>query len=961
MRGASPSARGMRGMSPGGRLPPLGDPMDEDVMVKALDRSSIHQVLKAARASLAEPSRPFTPADRSLFQMADSGSASQTGSYAARPNSSYSVDQLSFVKDTFGRTDSARSNRASKPRYESIAEEADSRYRREGGSDVLRLDDDDASSAPRRSPQDSDDAPFSSDDDLTPVVASTSSGAPLPPRTPKRPPRPPGPGGGYPSGASASATRLSGGSSGYPDSAAGVLPTPPAEERSSSRRRSDASPRNRRRIMDCSPGPNARRPSPSPSPSPGGASSSGDPGTPSRRTRSKTGSDFGFGDLSQLDGEAWDNACEATVKLLQSFSDTKERKKSGGAEDILRVCDRVADLVDGIKAGQGSKSGQMAPMLLRAVLALLDLKDTTCLFRLSRCALALLQVDAAVSGVHSSGVQAAYLNIAKVLFKSSKVEGHDADFLKEGLLVPLLEVLQSSAPECASDDLRVYIVGVLKNVSMDEGNQKYLVQHGAVSALFHLMALDQLTGAAKEAQLLIQITATLRSLAGSGYKHFLTDERMDALTKIMSLFPTSLELLTNISRTLAKLTLHTSACEAYVKNDSHIRQLTNTLSANADHEPLVLRLSFVLGNLTAKSDRMRMVFGFDCEGNSLIPQLLGKYWQKDRQLNRLQLETGTTAAGAQEIEEILVKLVRVLANVAISAPAGSTLSASSAAVDPLLDMLGAKRIGDSEELVLNVVAAVTNLLFYDVPSNILFQEENKQLLCRLFRPLLLESYNVEALIETARALGNLSRHADARNCMASLRLDEVLVILLDHDDRDLVFYVCGALVNLAADAECTERLMTVCPLVEKLGRLLADVWDEKEMSLQLVSVKVLTNLSLDTSTTWPTHGSQEVRGALEMMIASDGSGLDEAAAADREQLLELSQHLLARLPPGSEKPLPTPDAAKTAAQDSGAKGGGGDANFVCPAPGCGRTFTSKGKLNAHVERRHAELSQPDLA
>merc|ERR1719305_75021 len=106
---------------------------------------------------------------------------------------------------------------------------------------------------------------------------------------------------------------------------------------------------------------------------------------------------------------------------------------------------------------------------------------------------------------------------------------------------------------------------------------------------------------------------------------------------------------------------------------------------------------------------------------------------------------------------------------------------------------------ESEELVLNTMAATTNLLFYgeQANGNLLFSAESKELLCRLLRPLLLESYNVEALIETARALGNLSRHEDARKCMVSLRLDEILVILLDHQDRDLVFYVCGALVNLA--------------------------------------------------------------------------------------------------------------------------------------------------------------------
>merc|ERR1740130_2201132 len=203
------------------------------------------------------------------------------------------------------------------------------------------------------------------------------------------------------------------------------------------------------------------------------------------------------------------------------------------------------------------------------------------------------------------------------------------------------------------------------------------------------------------------------------------------------------------------------------------------MSACGDSAPLVLRLGFVLGNITARSDRLRIVFAFDCEGTTLVPQLLRRYWQKDRQLARVELETGK-AAGAEEVEEVLVKLVRLLANVAISPSAGSVLASSSAVVDPLLDMLGAKRIGDSEELVLHVVSAVTNLLFYDVPSNLLIQEENKQLLCRLFRPLLLESYNEEALVETARALGNLSRHEDARRCIAEIRLDEIIVILLNH-------------------------------------------------------------------------------------------------------------------------------------------------------------------------------------
>lgn len=84
--------------------------------------------------------------------------------------------------------------------------------------------------------------------------------------------------------------------------------------------------------------------------------------------------------------------------------------------------------------------------------------------------------------------------------------------------------------------------------------------------------------------------------------------------------------------------------------------------------------------------------------------------------------------------------VRLIANVAVEPSIGEQLAATATIVDPLLDMLGCKRIAESEELVLNVVAGITNLLYYDSPHNTLFVEENKALLCRLFRPLLLERW-----------------------------------------------------------------------------------------------------------------------------------------------------------------------------------------------------------------------------
>lgn len=305
-------------------------------------------------------------------------------------------------------------------------------------------------------------------------------------------------------------------------------------------------------------------------------------------------------------------------------------------------------------------------------------------------------------------------------------------------------------------------------------------------------------------------------------------------------------------------------------------------------------------------------------------------------MTQLELEKGQEKASeAAEVEDVLIKLVRLIANVSISVSVGTTTASSSAVVDPLLDMLGCKRISENEELVLNVVAAITNLLFYDAPSNLLFTEENKQLLVRLFRPLLLESYNSEALMETARALGNLSRHQDARHLMRDLRIDEILVILLDHDYRDLVYYICGVLVNLASDILCTSRLLTRCRLVPKLAKLLDDA-PQDDPELQLCAVKVLTNLTLDGAVRWEADNVESVKSALTQITDPKHcqpchiEEEDQALKDIRASLLDLSKHLLARLP---------------------------ETTYVCPAPNCGRKFDNEDKLLEHVERRHPEILQ----
>lgn len=542
-----------------------------------------------------------------------------------------------------------------------------------------------------------------------------------------------------------------------------------------------------------------------------------------------------------------------------------EVEASRPSEDAARQLEALAAE---LQTQASSHQLQVLPRFLRATLRLMDRQeaDAACLLRLAHCALELLRLlVAAGEDAGSDGVQAAYLNIAKALFKLSKESTNDSLFKSVGLLDALPALVASHDVHCKSADLRIFIIGILKNVTNNDENLKHITKRGILPILHALMKPENLSGSPREAQQLVQITALLRNLSASSKRNQQIVElgMLSDLTRISAQYRGDQELQTNIARVFAKLSLHDAPCEAFEADASHLQELVQCLSTHADVSSIALRLAFVLGNLTARSDRLREMFWFECGGATLLPSLLQRYWQKDRKLARTDVESLARGADVTECEGVLIKLVRLAANVAISPSVGTELSASANAVDLLLDVLGCKRMAESEELVLNAMAATTNLLFYDEPRNLLFSTDNKELLCRLFRPLLLESYNVEALIEAARAVGNLSRHPDARQWMVELRIDEILAIFMAHNDRDLVFYACGALVNVAADIDQGTRLCCQVGLRLKLATVIRDAPPE-DAELQLVAVQVLSNLQLsgNSEAVWAEGELAAVRSSL---------------------------------------------------------------------------------------------------
>lgn len=838
----------------------------DDPFAGLLERSTVAQALRHARASLARPTRPITPMDRSLFQC-------RGGFDTSRPSSGYSISSLKFVGDTFSSSGSLASTAASMSstlrssrlsesctpiqEYEEV-ENLDPDYNGSTLADVATFDEhgDIVGEYHGQCPSGDIILPIESSFELPSRDSYTSSGKSKKKKSKK-------------------------------EKKSKVHPE--AEEYEFNDAHDLAL------FMDV--------------PLPSDDSEREDELRKSKCRGKHHGNDQG-GEAARM----WLASFQKTIAELEACSSGSDAPLSSASLEsmIQQVWKLIADL-----RGKRKAQRAQASKLLRALLGLMDKKgDALGLLRLARCIMEVLSMQSVRDDVGSSGAQAAQLNVAKALFKLSKEDSHDDHFVQEGLIDSLLGILCNTGDRASLLELWLFTLGTLRNVTNSENSQLALSKAGALPVLQTLLELEGMSpcGASggKEAQLLVQALGLLRNLAmpSEGHYEFLELGVLPQLLSASARYPLQEDMQVNYARILSRLSEDEGICEALCEDEMHLHRILDCMKTHAGVQRLVLRLAFVMGNLTGGSDRVRTQFMFNFGGAALLEELATHYWQRDRKLAQVEASSSLCANGergeeAGECEEVLVKLVRVVANTAMNEAAGQTLAASAPIVNVLLDVLGCKRMPESEELVLNVVSAITNLTFYDTPDNLLLAPDNAELVCRQLRPLMLESYNAEALSEAARALGNLSRRADARQWIRELRIDEVLAILLGHDDRDLVLYSCGTLVNMAAEGSCIGRhLCSTQALHMKLASVLNDAPDD-DGDLICVAVKLLANLCIGQPTEaasfeepihaeWGSTQLRAVSAGLERVCASPE--LAETVAA-QPGLMDLANRLLEFLVP----------------------------------------------------------------
>jgi hypothetical protein len=140
--------------------------------------------------------------------------------------------------------------------------------------------------------------------------------------------------------------------------------------------------------------------------------------------------------------------------------------------------------------------------------------------------------------------------------------------------------------------------------------------------------------------------------------------------------------------------------------------------------PMAIRLAFALGQLTTYHPESRQQVAAVAGALDAVPRLVLDLLQysKLRQQAEQHVQHGVHLQGPQGgqlglAEDLITKLLRLLANLAIDRTVGATLAARQATADALVAVLTGYDYDAPEELVLNATAALTNLAYYDKPSN----------------------------------------------------------------------------------------------------------------------------------------------------------------------------------------------------------------------------------------------------
>ncbi|XP_039638833.1 armadillo repeat-containing protein 2 isoform X5 [Perca fluviatilis] len=403
---------------------------------------------------------------------------------------------------------------------------------------------------------------------------------------------------------------------------------------------------------------------------------------------------------------------------------------------------------------------------------------------------------------------------------NTKSTKEDAESLVwNNMIAPLLQQLESMAAGpvlgvlsnedvSSSGEALLYCVGTLKFLSGNSALLRLLLDKncvGVAQKLIQRLCTAEDTNFTIAGHILVQLTATLRNLADHPDSRplFISFSMLSELCLVLRHHCKDPDICTNISRIYSKLSSYSECRLALAQTPDCYQLFLELLSKHHQKQDLVVRLLFTLGNLTAKSEEARRQL-FQCEAcMDTLLQLYDTYQRRDNsphtppQKGPLSPSEPQAPPGSvQEDEDVLVKLVRVLANMCIHPTVGPALANNTICIQLLMETIELRSVQESEELLVNVAATINNLSFYQEESSVL--RRSQLTIAKLMLKLVLSSSR-DAMLEATRVYGNLSQSKHVRDFIMQNKVHQFVVTLLDSKSTEMCFSACGVLTNLALD------------------------------------------------------------------------------------------------------------------------------------------------------------------
>ncbi|KAG8444685.1 hypothetical protein GDO86_009741 [Hymenochirus boettgeri] len=578
---------------------------------------------------------------------------------------------------------------------------------------------------------------------------------------------------------------------------------------------------------------------------------------------SRAASDYmGSKSVSELEATANEIETEQEAmfwnkKIFPILQDLESAQQEKNVEDICQLCVKLhTELASGNMLGKRSKE---RVVLLKTLFKLVEMDCDKLGLILAKLILALK-----VSGKN-------LLNTCKLIFKISRSENNDCLFQSDNIVDSLLEILQNEDVH-ANSEAFLYCMGAVKFLSGNTLIVNELLKKQCVEILLQLIKKVTCSRNPSEiissciSHLLVQVTATLRNLADLSMSRskFLESNALSELCAMLEQHVWDKDICTNVSRIFSKLSSYNDFCLALANCSRSFTLLLSVLNKHSEKQDLVVRIAFTLGNLTAKSNQTREQFYNEQGSIKTLLRLLQTYCELDIKSTKskvTEIKKTVDLKKNTETEDVLIKVIRVLANLCIHPAVGTDLATNQDCIALLMQILEYKSIDECEELVINAVATINNLSYYqhDTSAITCKRLEISKLLLKL-----LLCNNMDGILETVRVFGNLSRYDDVRDFMMKNNVYKFIVALLDAKQQEVCFSASGVLVNLTVD-HSNRAVLKEEAGVEKMIDCLRD-FSPFDWQLAGLVCKALWNFSEDFESSYEAEESRTLQHLLESFL-----------------------------------------------------------------------------------------------